>query len=165
MYSGDKVFYAVKVTLQEAYDTLISYANKHQVTLVDKTDDYNTILYIDNFNCYEELYEKLDIIENIISQLNLECIDILTPACCNFHNDNSNVYLGIQLGENDIAYRDSVKSYESFEEYYNSYIKGVVNMRKTLDNNKLLVEEELKRLNCKYTPKIYTMTNDCESCT
>lgn len=169
MYSGDKVFYAVQVTLQEAYDILIAYANKHQITLDNTFRDNifhdNRTFYITKFKCYEKLYDKFSILENIISQLKLQHINILIPSCCNFHEYNSNVYLGVELGKNDIAYRDSVRSYDNFDEYYNSYIEGVVKMKKTFDNNKVLIEEELKKIDCQYTPKIYTMTNDCERCT
>jgi hypothetical protein len=115
MYSGDKVFYAVQLTLQEAYDILIAYANKHQITLdntfCDNTLYDNRTFYINKFKCYEKLYDKFSILGYIISQLKLQYIDVLIPSCCNFNKYNSNVYLGVELGKNNIAYRDSVRSY------------------------------------------------------
>jgi hypothetical protein len=171
MYSGDQVFYAVAVSLQQAYDILLAYAEKHNITFNNTVKLYGDTYYINEFECYERLYDQYFVIKGMISQLQFKYIDVMCPSCCNFkyyeyYQENSNIYIGADLGRNDIVYRDNIRMYDDFEQYYESYTKEVVVMKEKIEREKLLIEEEIRQLgvdDC--TPKIYSMANDCQRCT
>lgn len=166
MYSGDKVFYAVAVSVEQAYDILLTYCEKHNITFNNTVELYNSVYYVDKFNSYKRLYEQFIVLEGMISQLNLKNINVLRPSCCNFNRYNNTIYIGAKLGKNDIAYRDNVREYDDFEQYYNSYIKDVLMIKTKIENEKLLIEAEIEGLGIDdRKPKIYTMANDCERCT
>lgn len=166
MYSGDQVFYAVAVSIEQAYDILVAYAEKHNITFNNTVEVYGDEYYINEFNSYNELYKQFNVLQGMMSQLKLKHIDVLCPSCCNFNVYNRTIYIGAKLGKNDVAYRDSVRDYDDFEKYYNSYIKSVLMMNTKIQNEKLFIDEEIRHIGIKEcNPKIYTMANDCERCT
>lgn len=166
MYSGDQVFYAVAVSVEQVYDILVAYAEKHNITFNNAVEVYYSVYYINDFENYERIQDKFCVLEGMISQLKMKHINVLRPPCCNFRKANSTIYIGAKLGKNDVAYRDSVRDYDDFEKYYNSYIKNVLIMKTKIQNEKLLIEEEIRHIGIKECkPKIYTMANDCERCT
>jgi hypothetical protein len=166
MYSGDQVFYAVAVSVEQAYEILLAYAKKHNIVLNNTVEVYGDEYYIDELSSYNRIHDQFYVLQGMMSQLKVKHIDVLRPQCCNFSKYNSSIYIGANLGKNDVAYRDIVEEYEDFEEYYNSYIKYVLMMKTKIESQKLLIEAEIKDIgidDCK--PKIYTMANDCQNCT
>lgn len=166
MYSGDQVFYAVAVSIEQAYEILLAYAEKHNITFNNTVEVYGSVYYIDDFDSYKRIGDQFYVLQGMMSQLKLKHIEVLRPPCCNFSRYNNTIYIGVKLGENDVAYRGSVREHDDFETYYNSYIKDVLIMKTKLENEKLLIEAEIRHLGIDdSTPKIYTMANDCEMCT
>lgn len=165
MYSGDKVFYAVPVSLEQAYKILLAYAKKQNIELRNDVELYGDEYYINEFESYKELYEQFNVLECVILELNFKFINVFRPSCCSFNEYNSLIYIGAKLGSNDVAYRDNTRIHNDFEEYYNSYIKGVCEMKEKLEENKVFIDAEIRQLVVDCTPKIYTMANDCENCT
>ena len=182
MYSGDDVFYGIKMSAEQAYELLISYAEKHKITLNDVVDfdcdcnsecdsdsncecDSDTCFY-HHFTKYSDIHEKFEVLEGIVKQLKLMYVNVLRPSCCNFSKYNSSIYIGNHLGRNDIAYRDSVREFDDFDMYHNAYIKGIAQMQEIMKNKKVLIDDEIRQLiGNDSVPKIYTMANDCQSCT
>lgn len=132
MYSGDQVFYAVAVSVEEAYDILVAYAEKHNITFNNAVEVYYSVYYINEFENYKRIQDKFCVLEGMMSQLKMKHIDVLRSPCCNFSKYNSTIYIGAKLGKNDVAYRDSVREFKDFEEYYNSYIKDLLIMKTKL---------------------------------
>lgn len=143
VYSGDNVYFAVQLPLNEAFEVLKKYFKCKKISFSDD-------------------HEKFEFLEKLLEESKFEFLEIYRAPCCHFTYD-THVYIGVHLGTNEIVYRSQVYTYDTFAEYKEQYLEGIKDMEEKLSNlNKY--EEEIKILFPKIKPKFHSLANDCESC-
>ncbi len=165
--TGDTIIFGVQMTLSDAIKYLLKYF-KSKVDLKSYKEIKEEFEYFEENET--EKYEIVDYIEKLLSYFDLS-IEIIRPRCCLFSHyssdDFSLVYLGVELCFNCLVSRFNSKKFNTIEEYENFYTKGLVGAKKLLEENKNKYLEDLGKIipKTKNKPKIYTIPNDCFSCT
>jgi len=142
MYSGDKVLYGVKSSIEELAQVL------------------NLSHVICEVSCK---HERVEIMEDELTDREFKVIGIHHASCCHFKEDGD-IYIGIRLGDNAIVYRDDVSEFDTLDKYIEYFTKGL----KTIQQNykeRQSCDIELKKLFPNIKPKVYSMSNDCGNCT
>lgn len=147
MYSGHNLFYAFKLTLNDIKD----------------------IFNVDND--IDERYEIKEFLNEIFENIN--SLEFLFLPCC-YYRENI-VFLGFNLGHLSVQYRDNIDKYDSFEDYYSTYLKMIGDIKKEYNESINRFEDDIQTIFAHF-PKIkeyvsrddlkfYTVPDDCESCT
>lgn len=157
MYSGDKVLYAVKMSPKDCMGFLITFCLHNNVNV---RDDFVHEFFMSEAR--ERRWMLHDVMESILSKGYFKHITVLAASCCNYDNI---MYVGVELGRNHIAYRDTVEDFNGFQDYMNYYTKSIELMEKKLKQFKDEYDKEIHNLVGVSCPKIYSMANDCENCT
>ena len=148
MYSGDKVIYGVEVDTKMVCTIIVKHSSCYDVRDVFEFDRY----------------ELMDIFKEA---LGFEHIDLHSPACYNYKS-RGELYIGVELGRNYIAYRDSIETFDSIQDYQEFFMRGFNRIMANMTPSKKNENEydmELKKLFPTIKPKVYSMANDCETCT
>jgi hypothetical protein len=145
MYSGYNLIYGMELTIDDI------------ILLFDLEEDY-----------YEEEENIFEIHDRINSMLekNFVFIKFIKKPCC-FH-ERFSVYIGVNLGENDIQYRSNVEFFEDFQMYDDFFQSKLDNIKKKYLSNKDEIENEFKSFFEIYSDSIpndlffFTIPNGCE---
>lgn len=159
MYSGDKVFYAVKVSPNDCLGFLIKFCVNENIEL-----EKGFVQQYLGSNVQEKCWMLDDLMNKITSKGNFQHITVLYASCCHYDEYNDMIYIGVELGQNDVAYRNEVKVFDGLSEYVSYYTKNIEHMKQKLEDFKDVYNQEIQHLIGMCTPKIYTMTNDCSNC-
>ena len=149
MYSGHNLFYSFQLSLNDIKD----------------------IFNIDN-DIYDR-YEIKELLNELFENLNINSLEFLFLPCCYFREDI--VFLGFNLGQLSVQYRDNIDKYETIEEYYSRHLKMLQDIKKDYSNSVNNFEDDIhiiftnfqkiKEYVNKDDLKFYTVPDDCESCT
>lgn len=162
--TGDKLIYGIQMTLEEASKYVLKYIKSHvseqnyeeiESELNDRDDDSDKFYYLS------------DILEQLEKAGLPLYVTIIKPPCCLFgFGDHTKVYLGVELSSNHIHSRWEPLIFSSIEDYKKKLTEGVNKAEKLLQTNKEKYLADLAKFvpKTKNKPKIYTMPNDCYSC-
>lgn len=133
---------------------------------------------IDDIRDIFDLNEDIDDIYEFINSCNeifedYKFIKILRMPCCYF-NDYT-IYIGVNVGDLDVQYRDNIEKYTNLEHYLETYQSKLKDIENLFVDNRNIIDNEIDKLFREY-PKIseyfsksdfefMTLPNDCESCT
>lgn len=162
--TGDTLIFGIQMELSEVVKYMLKYLKTH--TSKESFDDFKEF-FADDSNDRSEIVEQ---ITNVCKQTGLS-IDIIRPPCCLFSDDEggdfAQVYLGVELCSNSLVSRFDSKEFNSIEDYEKFYVSGLVNSKAILQANKQTYIDDLGKFvpKTKLKPKLYTIPNDCFSCT
>jgi hypothetical protein len=164
VHSGDEVIYGVQLSMSDVITYLTKYIKKIDTELYKKVK-----LAVENDDLKNDIKEAYNYFDDIFKELNLS-IELIKPHCCLFSEDDedfSKVYLGMCVCSNHIVQRFTLFEFETFDQYKEFYMKGIVLGEKFLQKNRDKCLEDLGKIlpKSKNKPKFYSLANDCASCT
>lgn len=162
--TGDTLIFGVQMELSE----MVKYMLKYLKTNTTKESYENFKEYFaDESNDRSAIYDQL---VNVFDQLKFP-IGIIKAPCCLFPDDAggdfAQVYLGVELCSNSLVSRFDPKEFSTIEDYEKFYVNGLVQAKANLQANKQTYIEHICKFvpKTKAKPKLYTLPNDCFSCT
>lgn len=157
--TGDKLIYGIQMTVEDATKYVLKYIKSHV-----PGKKYQEIEQ--EFNDHEDDSDKVYYLSDILEQLE-STVTVIKPPCCLFgFGDHTKVYLGVELLNNNFHSRWEPFNFSSLEEYKKKLTEGVNNVEKLLQTNKEKYLADFAKFvpKTKNKPKLYTMPNDCYSC-
>lgn len=131
--------------------------------------DLETLTEIFGIEDTDDICEFIEEANDILSEYNN--ISIYSLPCC--YTTPDKLYIAIAIGELCVQYRGNVNYYLHFDTYFNEYQTQLDQLRIQFEQNVDEFKDEFKKFFDEFDsetfnddiPILFTIPNDCESCT